>query len=297
MSVKSNEIKAGMIVFSGIIVLILFIMAITGSRFWYPKDEYYILMKFAGGLEPGVPVRYGGIKVGEVREVKIFEKDNSKIEAVLEVKRETPIKYDSEAFINSLGVMGEYYIEVTTGSDKSKILPPENFISFKEIPKMSDLYEDLRVIEKQTKTLLSNIDNVVQEVDFKKVSGILSNLDQNINLYSEDINNTMRNLSQASSKLGKLVENIDENFDKNSEDFSNAAKNLGGVLDKSINLVEDMMETLKSLNYTMLISSKNIDETMNNLYDVSRNLKDFSSTIRDRPWTIIRKSYEEERKK
>lgn len=296
MSVKSNEIKAGMIVFSGIIVLILFIIAITGPRFWYPKDEYYILMRFAGGLEPGVPVRYGGIKVGEVREVKIFEKDNSKIEAILEVKRETPIKYDSEAFINSLGIMGEYYIEVTTGSDKSKILPPENFISFREIPKMSDLYEDLRVIEKQTKILLSNIDNVVQEVDFKKVSGILSSLDQNINLYSEDISNTMKNLSQASSKLGKLIENIDENFNKNSENFSNATKNLGGVLDQSINLVEDMMKTLKSLNYTMLISSKNVDETMNNLYDVSRNLKDFSSTIRNRPWTIIRKSYEEERK-
>ena len=297
MSVKSGEIKAGILVFSSIIVLILFIIAITGSRFWYPKDEYYVLMSFAGGLEPGVPVRYGGIKVGEVKEIKIFEEDNSKIEAILNVKRETPIKYDSEAFINSLGIMGEYYVEITTGSDTSKILPPENFVSFEEIPKMSDLYTDLRVIENQTKKLLSNIDNVVQEMDFKKVSGILSNLDQNINLYSDDIDKTVVNLSQASSKLGKLIESVDDNFSKNSEDFSNATKNLGDALDKSIDLVEDMMETLKTLNYSMLMSSKNVDETMNNLYDVSRNLKDFSSTIRDRPWTIIRKSYEEETKK
>ena len=87
MSTKSNEIKAGILVLLSIIVLTIFIVAITGSKLWYQKDEYYVLMQFAGGLEPGVPVRYGGIKVGEVKEIKIFEEDNSKIKATLYVQK------------------------------------------------------------------------------------------------------------------------------------------------------------------------------------------------------------------
>ena len=294
---KSNELKVGVLMFAGIVVLVIFIMAIAGDKFWHPKKEYYVLMKFAGGVEPGVAVRYGGFKVGEVKEININKEDNSKIKAVLSIRNNTPVKYDSEAFINSIGIMGEYYIEITTGSNSSKYLPPENIITFREIPTMSDLYEDLRIIQKETQVLLENLDNVVREMNLEKVSVILSGIEKNMNVFSNDINSTIQNMSIASSKLGDLIENIDGNINKNSEQFLSVAKNLSDVVDKSTVLIENMTKTLNTLDKNVLISGKSVGETMNNLNDFSRNMKEFSNRIRSRPWTIFRKSYDEEKKK
>ena len=297
MTSKSNELKAGIFIFFSIVAVILFIIAITGTKFWTSMNDYYVLMKFAGGLEPGVPVRYGGIKVGEVKEIKIYEKDNSKIQAVFKVEKGTPIKNDSEAFINSLGIMGEYYLEITTGSEESEFLPPESIVHFKEIPTMSGLYEDLKIIEQETRILITNIDNVIRKVNLEGVTDILSSLGNNMDSYCVDINNTLKNFNEVSDKLIDFIGNVDEGFDKNSEHFAAAVKNLNNVIDKSLELADNMTNTLNTLDRSLLMSGKNVDETIDNLNDFSRNLKEFSSRISNRPWIIFRKSYEKERKK
>ena len=297
MASKSNEIKAGIIVFSGIIALIIFIAVITGTRLWQPEKEYYILLRFAGGIEPGVPVRYGGIDVGEVNDIKIYEEDNSIIKITITVKENVPVKYDSEAYINSLGMLSNYYIEITTGSNNSDELPPGSQIPNKEIPMMSELYNDLKNIGEKTQEALGKINDILLTVDFEKVSHVLTNIDENISKSSKGVNSTIENLYHASEQLGVLIENIDEILNKNSGNLDNVFSNLNEAVNNTIELTAQMTSTLNTLNQTVLVSSKDVSETMENLLDVSNNLRDFSSTIRNRPWIIMRKSYEKESKK
>ncbi|MFC1563119.1 hypothetical protein ACFL4Z_03615, partial [candidate division KSB1 bacterium] len=178
-----------------------------------------------------------------------------------------------------------------------ELLPPQSIITFKEIPAISEIYEDLKIIQQEAKIVLANINNVVQEIHLKDLTTVIQNLSKNIEYYSDDINKTIKNMSYASSKLADLIDNINSKFDVNSEHFADAGKNLSNVLDKSIALVENMTKTLNTINKTMYISGKNVDETLNNLSDVSRNLKEFSNRLRSQPWSILRKSYEEEKKK
>ena len=71
--------------------------------------------KFAGGVQQGAPVRFGGMLVGKVERVRVDPEDSTRIEIQLKVERDAPLKTDSVAKISTLGPLTDNYIEITTG--------------------------------------------------------------------------------------------------------------------------------------------------------------------------------------
>src|SRR5690242_2962083 len=78
-----------------------------------PHRAYF---KFAGGVQPGAPVRYGGMTVGKVQRVRVDPGNSTRIEIAFAVNRDTPLKADSVAKISTLGPLTDNYIEISTGS-------------------------------------------------------------------------------------------------------------------------------------------------------------------------------------
>jgi len=78
-----------------------------------------LYLKFSGGVQPGTPVRYGGLRVGTVQSVRVDPGDSTRIEIDLIVDREAPIKTDSVARLSSLGLLSDYYIEISTGTPQA----------------------------------------------------------------------------------------------------------------------------------------------------------------------------------
>ena len=71
--------------------------------------------KFAGGVQPGAPVRYGGLTVGKVTRVRVDPGNSSRIEIDVAVDHDAPLKTDSVAKISTLGPLTDNYIEIATG--------------------------------------------------------------------------------------------------------------------------------------------------------------------------------------
>ena len=72
-----------------------------------PQSTYRL--RFAGsvaGLRPGSSVLYNGIRVGEVKLVRIDPADPFKVEAMIGVEPETPIRVDTRVAIETQGLMG-----------------------------------------------------------------------------------------------------------------------------------------------------------------------------------------------
>src|SRR5471030_1449743 len=80
--------------------------------------------KFAGGVQPGAPVRYGGLTVGKVTRVRVDPGNSTRIEIELVVNRDAPLKTDSVAKISTLGPLTDNYIEISTGSERAALAPP-----------------------------------------------------------------------------------------------------------------------------------------------------------------------------
>src|SRR5260370_16948091 len=83
-----------------------------------------VYFKYAGGVQPGTPVRYGGMLVGKVQRVRVDPGNTSRIEIDVTVNRDAPLKTDSVAKITTLVPLSHNYIEITTASNHPALTPP-----------------------------------------------------------------------------------------------------------------------------------------------------------------------------
>jgi phospholipid/cholesterol/gamma-HCH transport system substrate-binding protein len=61
-----DEIKAGIIILTSIVILSVFVILIGGSQFLEKYDTYTVRVMNAAGLETGAQVKLGGVRVGRV---------------------------------------------------------------------------------------------------------------------------------------------------------------------------------------------------------------------------------------
>ncbi|MBI5144882.1 MAG: MCE family protein [Candidatus Omnitrophica bacterium] len=114
------ELKLGVFVFVGMVILVLFILLIGDFQTWTSGYEVNFLFNFVNGVKIGAPVRFSGVDVGEVKAIKFLLNPpelKPKVQIVGWVKKEIKIPLDSTVWVNTLGLLGEKYIEVMPGED------------------------------------------------------------------------------------------------------------------------------------------------------------------------------------
>ena len=120
-----NEIKVGLLVLSALAVAAVAILLIgQQSNLFRPTNDYYIEYNNVAGLTAGNPVQLNGVDVGRVSSVILPEEPGEiDIRVWISVdRRYAPrIRQDSEARIKTLGLLGDKYIEIVSGSAE---LPP-----------------------------------------------------------------------------------------------------------------------------------------------------------------------------
>ena len=94
------------------------------AQFSADTVPYRTYLQYAGGLEPGASVLFGGIDVGKVTAVRPWASDPTKIEILLEVKQGTPLNEKSVAKLGLVSIMNSAALSITTGSNEAKRLPP-----------------------------------------------------------------------------------------------------------------------------------------------------------------------------
>ncbi len=86
---------------------------------------FYVDFPFVGNLAKGAPVKVAGIKVGKIEEIrflagkydpKVKRRVYVRLKVWVEERARKAIRTDSEFYINTEGVLGEQYLEITPGS-------------------------------------------------------------------------------------------------------------------------------------------------------------------------------------
>ena len=116
----SLELKVGIFVFIGLIILAVFILSIGGMKTWASGYQVNFTFHFGNGIRVGAPVRFAGIDTGEVKSINFIfvpEEQKTKVEIVCWIKRNVMIPLDSTIWVNTLGLLGEKYIEIMPGRD------------------------------------------------------------------------------------------------------------------------------------------------------------------------------------
>ena len=175
----------------GLFILIAFAI-FTTAVFLVGRQEshfganYRVFSEFqtVAGLNEGAEVRVGGMHKGTVRSILLPKRPDGRIVVAMDLSKDTQaiVRKDSTASIESEGLLGDKYIEVSFGSVNGDSLRGGETIASKPPLDITDL--------------------------FNKANGILDTSQQamnNIQGLSENVNMITAKINSGEGSIGKLV--------------------------------------------------------------------------------------------
>lgn len=124
---RSPELKVGLLVLVALAVLALGIFLIgEETQLFVRKHRYFTEFLNVSGLRAGNPVQLNGVDVGRVEEVILPEDmGESLIRVWISIDRRYAdrVREDSQARIKTLGLLGDKFVEITSGTPAAAVIP------------------------------------------------------------------------------------------------------------------------------------------------------------------------------
>jgi phospholipid/cholesterol/gamma-HCH transport system substrate-binding protein len=216
------ETKANYLMIGGFVLGVLalaFIFIFWMSNFGGGGKRYYIVFESSvAGLTTGSSVGFNGIRVGEVQSFALDPEDARKVQVLISVRDDTPVRENSHASIQSMGLTGGSGVQITPGSPDSPFLvaTAENPIPVIQ----ADPGSGQGVFEAGANAL--NNANVF-------IAKLNALLDQN----EKSINTTMTNVEQFTTMLAEKREDIGQAI-TDVKEGANSFKTLSSKLEVSL---------------------------------------------------------------
>ena len=264
---KENFVfKVGLFALLGILSICAMILFFGDFTVFEDGYEIKAHFRFTNGLLVGAPVRFSGVDIGLVKNVNILSEGTS-VEVVLWIKEDVVLRDDVQVFVNTLGVMGEKYIEFIGGTPGTGIIKegcsPLKGTDPVALNKLAEMGQD---IARELNGLVSSLRVIVDDVNIRN-----------------NLKETFANTSQMTANISELAHNfnmvINENrvsFYKTMEEFQKNAVMLGSILHK-------------------LDAGEGTLGKLINKDTVYNNLEEFTDDVKKHPWKLLIKT--KERKK
>src|SRR5574341_1492456 len=194
MEYRRTEIRAGVFLLLSFAILVVMVFAVSDIQSLFrKKKEVKALFLFSDGIEKNAQVRFSGIKIGRVENIRVAPEYGDKIELILSVYSDTVIKQDTRAAIKSLGLVGGKYVELTGGSPQARPLPPDGMIIGEESLKLEDLTKIALDATGKLKNMADNLDRMLGDPAMAKT-----------------LKTTVRNLQEVSDNLKVMTSGKEE---------------------------------------------------------------------------------------
>jgi phospholipid/cholesterol/gamma-HCH transport system substrate-binding protein len=298
---KAANIRLGIFVVSGIVLLVLFFSLVVGNRLMQKKDTYYIRFKDYSvyGLQVGAAVYYNGIHIGHVSKASIDPRDVANVILALNLERGTPIKEDSEAILIYVGITGTKAVEIRGGTNEARNLEPGSYVKVGST-QLEDISGKAGSIIEKVEQIAENLAKITDEENFQNLGTTLENLNQ-LAVHSDTlIVSTTRQIEDISLKLNTSLDRINQILTSTASDslITNlnsltaqlSQTDIKGTVEDLSGAINELRRLITNVDRTLVRNQVNLDDTLESLREASDNLNEFSRQISDQPSILLRKN-------
>src|SRR5437660_5268972 len=213
-SLAWTELRVGVLVIASFALLALAIFYVSGQSGIFTK-KYTVTAYFtsANGLRSGGEVWLEGVTIGNVDKVRISKQADPlksvEVDLKLDENYRNIIRTDSMVTINTIGLLGDKYVDITRGSEGGQIVPDSGTLQGSEagdirkiVTGTSDFVANLDALSNQVKKLADRVDR--GEGTLGKLLTDTAIYD-NANLTMREANSFVRDLRTGNGTIGKLV--------------------------------------------------------------------------------------------
>ena len=303
----TTEAKVGAFVLGCFAILAFTLIFLINAQFGRDTVPYRTYLHYAGGLEPGASVLFGGINVGTVKAVQPWAADPTKIEILFDVKKNAPLNEKSVAKLGLVSVMSAPSLSITTGSNDAKRLAPGSAIPSQESASLDEIAGkiagvadnadglitqvrgELEGITGDARTLLANLNTVTGKPNQQEIHAILDNVNGMLATERPKIDRLTDQLNTLAEHADTTVQNVNGTVTDTREPLRNDLAELQATLQQARSLLSDLQVVVRANDYK-------IDDTIDNLRTATDNLDQLTDSLKQRPWSLVRIRQQKERK-
>ena len=298
----TTEAKVGAFVLASLLILTSTVVYLGNAQFRGGKVPYRTYLRYAGGLEAGAPVLFGGIKAGNVTSVRPWPSDPTRIEIQMEIKEGTPVNEKSVAKLGAVSVMSEPALMVSTGTNEAariargQAIPSQESVALDEIAakiasvagNANDLIiqvkGELAGISAGARTLLANLNSVTTD-EHPKIDHIA---DQLLAL--------SQHADGVIAKVGPVVDHADSTIQNVNGAITDVREPIRVDLAAVQNTLQQAKDVLSDMQRIVRANDLKVDDTMENMREATDNLDQLTDQLKQQPWSLIRIKQPKERK-
>jgi len=268
----------------GVFVLVLS-AALIGGVLWLSsgnsyRTSYDIYQTYTrdsvAGLNLNAPVRYRGVQVGRVSKIALAPNNVEQVQLTLAIEHGTPVKVDTLAVLQTQGLTGLAFVELTGGSRDALTLLVQNDDKYPVIKSGPSLMTRLDSAITSLLTNLNrsseNLNALMDEDNRRAVKHALVDLESGLGNAARIMENTAR-LSDELPQLAQRVQRSADAFDHMASDLARAAASASGTLDGTQQFTN---ETLPEVHQLVM-----------ELRDLTNSLRRFSSEVEQNPSVLL----------
>jgi len=293
---KTNYVLMGLFVLALTLTFIGLVLWLSAGGSGATYREYLVYMQESvSGLSKDSVVKYQGVDVGRVREIGLDPARAGEVRLVLQIEHGTPVRENTVATLETQGLTGLAFINLTGGSSDSPLLEPRE--------------DETRPVIESRRSTWGRLDRAVEELvaNLTEVSQLLKGVLSQQNQLS--LTRTLTQIDRLSAALAgrskKLVTTLDDLAvtAANTREASIGLPDLVARLDQTAAALEGMAdevrETGSSIGQVVRARDRDLQRftgdalpeapaMINELRRAAENLRRFSEQLERDPAILLR---------
>ena len=204
------KVRLGLFIAGGLMIFIVAVFIIGRQKnLFVPVYRLTTTFYNVSGLQVGNNIRFSGINVGTVDNIKIINDSTVQVDMLIQKNVQKFIKEDCEAAIGSAGLIGDRILIITQGSSDASLAKDGQQILSTEPVEPDAIMASLQVTADNAAIVSFQLAEIMTKVN--SGSGTLGRFIQDSTI-AENINQTIVNLKKSSQGLDENMNAAKENF-------------------------------------------------------------------------------------
>ena len=303
----TTEAKVGAFVLGCASILVFTVVYLVSAQYGGATVPYRTYLRYAGGLEPGVSVLFGGINAGKVTAVRPWSADPTRIEILLQVKQGTPLNEKSVAKLGMVSIMSSAALSISTGSNDAKRLPPGSAIPSQETASLDEIAGKMTIVADNANALITQVQGELAGIT-GDARTLLANLNtvtgpgnqQRVRILLDQADGLLTDERPKLDRLSDQLLAVSQHADSVIQNVNGTVTDLREPMRKDLAELQDTLVQAKSLlaNMQVIVRANDykINDTVENLRVATDNLDQLTDSLKQRPWSLIRIKQPKDRK-
>lgn len=264
-----EEIKAGVIVLTALILLSGLIILVGGGRFFEKLDKYYVKVMDAAGLEEGAQVKLGGVRVGRVLSITGPHGASQPVAVEIGLKKGTVLYKGTYALITQAGFVGDVYLLLAVDRTTNERIPVGETIPSDEQVQFSRILASVKDLSGSIEGVIKKVDHLFSQKNIEGIEKVIENTNRTVVSASSSLNQITSALIDTAGKLELVLNEVGSLVKENKGDFSQVMKKAMATLEKAEEdmekagaMIATFEETARGLGNTVSGTSKSVDDTL-----------------------------------